>query len=374
MADLNIKCPGCGQEMVCDDAYAGQQVQCPSCQINVTVPAKTDAGAERKPLVPKPPAGAGPKLSIGTKDTHGKGPAAQASHPANLRRTFTPPKKKLPIKDFAIYAALILILGGGGYFGYGFWQKRKAEQEAAAAPAKPAAAPAANPEMPAPNPDAPAEAVPAAGIPGAGEAPKPKPEKALPVVAPSYTMDAAFAKIAQSQVNGTISGGAFVAETIRWEQTPASQVLRFIQGAPTAIDRELVIYLKLKLADITNGHSINVSSDTRGSGLPQVVKRWRTSPTSRYAPSTKSFGYGYVMKLELGKASNGTVPGKLYVALPDKEETVVAGVFKLALPTFDPNQMPLTVPGMEAPMAAPAAPGMAPAERAAFERRYGTAK
>ena len=359
MADLNIKCQ-CGQDLVCDSAYAGQQVQCPHCQANVAVPKPTDA-PQQSALVPKVPEGT--KLAIGTRETHGKGAAAQASHPMNLRKPMAPPKKKLPIKEIGTYAALIAVLGVAGYFGYDFWKKKQAAKEAAEAP-PPAAAPA-NPEG--------AGAAPAEGTPGAEaagtEAPKPKPEKALPIIPPAYTMDAAIAKIPQSKLNGTITGAEFVPETVRLEQTPSSQVLRFTQGALPTVDRELVIYLKMKYADLTNGHSVSVASDTRGSGLPQIVKRWRANPNSRYAPASKTFGYGYVLKLELEKAVNGQLPGKLYVALPDKEESVVAGVFSLPLPSTDPNQAP--VPGI-APITAPT--GTSPAVPEAFRRRYGGAR
>ena len=41
----------------------------------------------------------------------------------------------------------------------------------------------------------------------------------------------------------------------------------------------------------------------------------------------KSFANGYAMKLEFGKLTDDGLPGKIYVALPDAEQTVVAGVF-----------------------------------------------
>ena len=170
MADLNIKCQ-CGQELVCDSAYAGQQVQCPFCQANVTVP-KPSSAPQQNTLVPKVPEKT--KLAIGTKETHGKGAAAQASHPMNLRRPMAPPKKKLPIKDIGIYVGLIAVLGGGGYFGYDYWQKKQAAKEAEATPA--AAAPA--------NPDGAGVAPAEGGAPGidgaAAEAPKPKPRRPCP--------------------------------------------------------------------------------------------------------------------------------------------------------------------------------------------------
>ena len=63
----------------------------------------------------------------------------------------------------------------------------------------------------------------------------------------------------------------------------------------------------------------------RDRSVPQVVKRWKTNP--RYAPQSKAFSSGYAMKLELGEITNGVLPGKIFVALPDTEQSVVAGVF-----------------------------------------------
>jgi hypothetical protein len=71
------------------------------------------------------------------------------------------------------------------------------------------------------------------------------------------------------------------------------------------------------------------------------------------------------MKLEFGQLTNGVVPGKVFIALPDDERSVVAGLFKASV----------TVPAAAAtaPAAAPAATPASAAEKAAMDRRYGTA-
>jgi hypothetical protein len=86
----------------------------------------------------------------------------------------------------------------------------------------------------------------------------------------------------------------------------------------------------------------------KGSGVPQVAKRWKTDP--RYAPQVKSFQSGYAMKLELGQLADGAVPGKIFLALPDTEQSVMGGVFKATLPGVDPalqgGQTPMAQPGL----------------------------
>jgi len=55
------------------------------------------------------------------------------------------------------------------------------------------------------------------------------------------------------------------------------------------------------------------------------VKKWRPNP--KFAPQQKSFANGYAMKLEIVNQSQDLVQGRIYLALPDPEQTVVAGQF-----------------------------------------------
>ena len=147
--------------------------------------------------------------------------------------------------------------------------------------------------------------------------------------------------------------------------------LRFCASPRGLFQRAIANYLfilKMKYADLTNGHTVTVASDTRGSGLPQVIK------TLAHEPEFPLRAYIQDLRLWVcysssswGKPSTANYPASCFVALPDKEETVVAGVFSLALPSTDPNQVPDA--GMMAPTATPT--GETPAEKEAFRRRYG---
>jgi hypothetical protein len=105
----------------------------------------------------------------------------------------------------------------------------------------------------------------------------------------------------------------------------------------------------------------------KGRGVPQVVKLWKPDP--RYQARQKSFSTGYAMKLELGDVTNGVIAGKIFLAVPpDTEQTVIAGVFNADTSIGDPN-----APGAANPAVPPnAAPAPSPAERSAFDQRYGT--
>jgi len=142
-----------------------------------------------------------------------------------------------------------------------------------------------------------------------------------------------------------------------------AQVLRFLQGPAVSPDREMMVYLHLKAGEKLGGQTLSISQDMRGTGVPQVTKRWKSNP--KYAPTLKSFSTGYAMKLELGQMTNNLVPGKIFVALPDTEQTVVAGTFNAAVIVPDPNMQ------QAMPMASPANPTAPNASRTAMDQRYG---
>jgi hypothetical protein len=158
-------------------------------------------------------------------------------------------------------------------------------------------------------------------------------EKALPIVPPVYTLDVTAAQIPQGRVNGLISGSNFVADVVSVEPVGTAQALRFIQGKGPSADREILVYLHLKTGETVAGHTWTISKDMKGSDVPQVAKRWKPNP--KFAAETKPFQTGYVMKLELGQMTNGAIAGKLFLALPDSDQTVVAGLFNIpARPVF----------------------------------------
>jgi hypothetical protein len=184
----------------------------------------------------------------------------------------------------------------------------------------------------------------------------------LPAVAPVWTLDPLPAAIPEGRANGMLSGTNFLVETARIDPVGTAQVLRLIQGAVASPEREVLIYLHLKSGEPLSGHSWTVTKDMTV-GAPQVTKRWKTDP--KYAPQLKSYLNGYALKLEMGQLTNGVISGKLFLALPDPEKSVVAGLFNAGI----------IAPGTVIPMAtAPMAPRPNLQQNADFERRYGKAR
>ena len=341
MAEFKFSCPSCKQNIICDELWCGQQIQCPSCQAELVVPQQQASTSSS--LVPPPPPGAASKLSIGRPQAAPSG----AAHPAQkfvpgLRTPAVRAKpKKSGLLKIAGIGAVVILLGAGGYFGYDWWRTRQEKADAAAAAASKQAA---------------ADAAAAQG---------PAPEKKLPIVPPLWTLDVAAAKIPEGQANGMVAGTNFVVDTARIDRVGTAQVLALRQGASPSADRELLIYLHLNAGESIPGHTWTVSQDMKGAAVPQVLKRWKTNPNP--APQQKFFSTGYAMKLEFGQASDGAIPGKIFLALPDPEQSVVAGIFKILSASSEQTPQPVAAqtPTPEAPSGG---------DKAAFERRYGVKK
>ena len=84
MSESKISCPHCGQHILADDAWAGQNINCPACQKAFDVPAPAAPPPPpglRINRPPAPPPGPQPQASSGTRFT---GPAAA---PPTAQRT-----------------------------------------------------------------------------------------------------------------------------------------------------------------------------------------------------------------------------------------------------------------------------------------------
>ena len=393
MADIKFACPHCAQHITCDELWGGHQLDCPSCKNPLTVPPKPApaAAGPRTPdsLVPKPPAAVEPRLAINAGHAASAATAGAPQKPVIPIRNLAPAvaKKRSPLVTYGVGALVLVGLGIGGYFGYG-WVSGMQNKFTTAAneSAKNGATSgqvghianlystldATDPSKipvdrrssgPRQRRSGVGQEVPVAGnADAAGGSTNTDTEPLVPAV---WTMDLTKARIPSGRVNGSISGSNFVAQAARVDPVGNAHVLRLLQGQPTSPDREVLVYLHLKSGEKLGGQTVNISQDMAGAGVPQVMKRWKTNP--RYAPQYKSFTSGYVMRLELGQpADSGVVPGKIFLALPDNDQSVVAGNFSASIITNAPVD---TTTVQTAPAMTPT-PSRAAAD-AAFQARYG---
>jgi hypothetical protein len=156
----------------------------------------------------------------------------------------------------------------------------------------------------------------------AGEEDDMEPEKKLPLAPAVYTLDVSSVTLSDGRANGMVSGTNFVVDAAYVEMSGNSQVLRLIHHPPYNPDRELLIYIQLKSGGTLAGRSFSVAKDAKGTEIVQVTKLGRAKSG---APEAKSYNTGFALKLEVGQGKDGEIPAKLFVALPDKEQSVVAG-------------------------------------------------
>jgi len=321
MAELKFNCSKCGQLIACDELWIGHQINCPSCQAELSVPTQQEAPkpVQHSPLVPQVPGNT--RLSIGQTRHQAATPPPQAGKGASGATSFraragaTKKKGNSAAMKYAIAVVSVAAIAAVGYFvGYPQFQKwqekKKAAEEAKNAAAAQAAAATNAPPQPA----------------------------MVPAV---FTLDVTNAVIPEGKVNGKISGTNFVPDSVALSQIGTAQVLRFVQGQPTAPDRELQIYLYLKPGETLAGHHWTVSQEQK-TGVPQVGKRWKPDPNQQ--PRLQTYNHGYAMKLELGQMNGSTLPGKIFLALNDGQQTVAAGKFDATVSAPSPAPATATPP------------------------------
>jgi hypothetical protein len=347
MANITFNCPHCNQAVQCDDQWGGQQIQCPLCQGGIIVPqaaptASGSTGTQKNTLVPDVPTSATPKLSF---QQNAQQPAAPRSVPIR-KLAAPPPKKKNRLVTIGIWVGVAAALGAGVYFGWPLvrqYQEKLNEKTRAAEKDSDGGQVGhiadLNSVLDATDPsnvrlDKLAKRRKAGGP---GEAPTPmagddaapgaEPGRQAAAVPPTYTLDVTEAKFPDGAVNGSIAGKKFLPDNTRVDLVGAVPVLRLIQGVPTSPDREIMVYLRVKPGEMLANQGWTVASDQKaGSDVPLVYKRWQAAPGAPAA--MKAFSSGYAMKLQLDKFADGAVSGKIFLALPDTEKSVVGGAFK----------------------------------------------
>ena len=153
-----------------------------------------------------------------------------------------------------------------------------------------------------------------------------KPDKILPT--PPYTLDVAAATFPAGNVRGKISNVRFTLQDAYLQVNGSTYVLTLREGDNVVADREMLIALRLKPGENIQGKSWTITKDMTTGG-PGIAKKWidqRDQPQKQVP-----FTGGYALKLEFDKAVTGVIPGKIYLALPDAEQSVIAGEFSAGI-------------------------------------------
>lgn len=280
MSEFTFSCPLCQQAIVCDTQYHGQQLQCPTCQGEITAPA-----AEAKPTG-----------SLGIKKTTGE--KHTPTIPMLQKRVVL--EKKSGVAKMAGVTVGVLVVLAALVFGGRYTPLKSRLPAFLGGDAAAAAAPGQTATT----------AEPAAAAP---EAPPPPP----PVLV--WMTNLAEAVIPTNAAYGTITTNEFKYDTARVD----NGILALRMGTNVMPDMELGVFFGMKPGENLTGKTIDVNPQSRAA--PRVWKKWKVE--GKTALQQKVYSKGYTMKLQFGEVSEDRVPGKLYLCLPDEEQSVVAGSF-----------------------------------------------
>ncbi len=348
MSDLKFYCPRCDQKIQCDEQWSGLKIQCPACQGDLIVPHMTAAP------IPAPQPAAPPPIPQPTLSAPRPHAVPPSNRPASTPRTPTKPpsfaRAKSNSKAKVIKITAVSLVGAiACYFGFRFAvslqnsMNRKADKMAKESDGGEAGHIATLYQVLdatdtdrrgriSMHPDAPDPQVLAARQARRDASTRAEQaQQSLPVLPAVWTLDLQSASIPEGRANGMLSGTNFLVEAARIDKVGDAYALSLRQGSGLSADREIVVYLKLKPGETLGGHTWAISKDMPAGKAPQIVKRWKTDP--KFAPKQKAFPNGYAMKLEFGQPTDDVLIGKVFVALPDTEESVVAGIFRLAVDT-----------------------------------------
>lgn len=314
MSDFKFACPSCGQHVVCDTSNAGMQIACPICQTLLTVPQPPPAAA---PAAPTPG-----RLTI-NKSSHQPHASAPPPGAANAspkpawgakpaRVPLRPRKKKSSLVPIGIVCGVLAALAIVWFAIVSPYLQKQAEQ-------KKEAAEAAQRQK-----DQEAKA--------AREAAERK--KA------SWKLDLANARFPERPASGKLHGTDFTVENAIFQ----SGMLLLLQTS--GFPRQFIISVPLKGNESLAGKSFDIASNSTDVAQPRIVMSWKDPVETK--PGVETYSKGYAMKLQFGSAADGgKLSGKIYLCVPDTQQSFVAGDFQIG--PKNPAAVPSGVRGMAAP-------------------------
>jgi DNA-directed RNA polymerase subunit RPC12/RpoP len=273
MSEFKFACPVCGQHITVDSQTSGRQIECPTCF--------------RKIVVPQAPALEDTKLILS---------AAQVGRPrpssAEATSQLGPMQPASPRISLTPLVALVLLLGAVGAALFVF-RGRIFKSAQGLAPAgtnalpQPAAAVALNTTYPVPT-----------NI--------------------TWALDLTNAAFPETTAAGSIHGSGFLCEKTILQ----GGLLSLSQGKTWPWDLAVALNLFARQGEELSGKTVQI--DPVRINAPAIVLRWKDA---RQQPATETTTGGYALRLVFGEATNGRMPGKIYICLPDAAKSVVAGTF-----------------------------------------------
>ncbi len=267
MSEFKFACPICGQHITADSKDTGSQISCPTCY--------------RKIVVPQAPASAETKFVISASEANKPRPAT--TNPRPLEAVLRAPEKT--VIPAALIVLLVLACASGATV---FLLRDKIFH------AKP-----------------PPEKVEAETVSTRVESTQPEYTGTN-----RWTLDLSEVNFPDLPVSGSVHHRAF--ELDRATLSGSNLTLRVGRSGPIELGVSIAFFNRQP--EELSGKSAEVKpTDPKA---PRVVLHWMEAERK-----SQTFRSGYAMKVEFGASTNNTMPGKIFLCLPDGGESWVAGTF-----------------------------------------------
>jgi len=323
MSNFTFNCSSCGQHISGDTSYVGLQIVCPACGKTLIVPATPPAPTPGAPSVPPIAAVRAPVPLPPTQQTSGLAiaslicsigsfviiplgfiPGIICGHMARKKIASTPglvgdglAKAGLIVGYIALTLQVLVMIALIAFFAL-FAARIKHSQSPPKLPrsvikGQARTAVQAEKETTDTEPD------------GSG-----------------WTMSLADVEFPSGTVTGRIHGEPFKADKVALQ----GGWLKFSQGKDFFPDLGMeVVTFKGGAADLS-GQTFEDPKEEFGT-KPHIWMKWKEDGAK--APKSRCFTDRYALRLEFGELSGETLPGKIYLCLPDEEKSFVAGTFEV---------------------------------------------
>jgi predicted RNA-binding Zn-ribbon protein involved in translation (DUF1610 family) len=273
MSEFKFACPVCGQHITADSKTSGGQIECPTCF--------------QKIVVPQAPASEDTKLILAASQVGKPRPSStDAGSQLEPLRTASPHGSLLATIAFLV----ILCAAGAALF---VFRDRIFKAVRAPAPAG-------------------TDALPQPAVPIALNTNYPIPTNL------TWTLDLTNAAFPETVAAGSVHGSGFLCE----RAILRGGLFSLSQGKSWPWDLAIALNLFARQGEELSGKTLQVDPDrTR---VPSVVLRWKDAGQQ---PVTETISSGYALKLVFGEVTNGHIPGRIYICLPDPAKSFVAGTF-----------------------------------------------
>jgi hypothetical protein len=143
-----------------------------------------------------------------------------------------------------------------------------------------------------------------------------------------WTLDLNVVTIPNSRAAGKIHGNDFCYEMA--SLTGGTLSLR--QGKQWPPELAVAVLLSANQSEQLSGKSFAIPLG-RNPPVPTVIVRWKDT---QQQPQKLEVTGGYALQVSFGQATNGRMAGKIYLAVPDDSQTVVAGTFDAEIKPMPP--------------------------------------